>query len=52
MVVPDAANVVNEPEAAVVDPIEVPSISPAFISTVDKVDVPVAVRSVVLIPPT
>ena len=28
-----------------------PSISPAFISTVDNVDVPVAVKSVVVVPP-
>ena len=43
---PEALKVVNEPEAAVVDPIEVPSIAPPLISTVDKVEVPVAVRSV------
>ena len=40
MVAPDAANVVNAPDASVVDPIEVPSISPPFMSTVDKVVVP------------
>ena len=42
---PEALKVVNEPEA-VVDPIEVPSIAPPLISTLDKVEVPVAVRSV------
>ena len=40
VVFPDAANVVNAPDAAVVDPIEVASISPPSISTVDKVEVP------------
>ena len=53
VVSPEAFKVVNEPEAAVVVPIAVPSISPAFISTVDNVEVPVAVKSaVVVVPPT
>ena len=51
MVFPDALKVVNAPEDAVVDPIATPSISPPSISTVDKVEVPVAVKSVVVIPP-
>ena len=40
MVVPDALKVVNAPDAAVVDPIATPSIFPPFISTVEKVEVP------------
>ena len=48
---PEALKVVNAPVDAEFAPIAVPSISPAFISTVDNVDVPVAVKSVVVVPP-
>ena len=48
---PEALKVVNAPVDAEFAPIAVPSTAPPFISTVDNVDVPVAVKSVVVIPP-
>ena len=51
VVFPEALKVVNAPLDAEFAPIAVPSIAPAFISTVDKVEVPVAVKSVVVVPP-
>ena len=51
VVSPEALNVVNAPVDAEFAPMAVPSIAPPFISTVDNVDVPVAVKSVVVVPP-
>ena len=48
---PVALKVVNAPLEAEFAPIAVPSIAPPLISTVDNVDVPVAVKSVVVVPP-
>ena len=51
VVLPDAERVVKAPVEAEFDPIAVPSMSPALISTVDNVEVPVAVKSASVVVP-